>query len=104
MESGARTAGPIIRLEQVSKTYEVAPVAGLFGGGVREQALNVVTSFTLAISSGEFVSIIGPSGCGKTTVLFLLAGLREQTAGLIEVCGRTARDAVRAGRSGVIFQ
>ncbi|MGQ0548697.1 MAG: ABC transporter ATP-binding protein [Armatimonadota bacterium] len=89
------TAEPIIRLDRVSKTYD----AGRSG-----HALDVVRSFFLEIRPREFVSVIGPSGCGKTTVLFMLAGLRDPSEGRIEVCGQTARDAVRAGLSSVIFQ
>jgi len=63
-----------------------------------------VAEFSLDVGRGEFVSIIGPSGCGKTTVLFMLAGLRPPTAGRVEVCGRSAAEAVRAGLAGVIFQ
>ena len=88
----------------VHKTYEVARPAGLFGRPASERVLDAVTNFNLTVSSGEFVSVIGPSGCGKTTVLFLLAGLREASAGAIEVCGRPPAAAVREGLCGVIFQ
>ncbi|MDR7484483.1 MAG: ABC transporter ATP-binding protein [Armatimonadota bacterium] len=96
-------AEPIIRLEGVFKTYETGRRAGVRGPAA-ERILNVVCNFSLEVRPREFVSIIGPSGCGKTTVLFLLAGLREATAGRIEVCGRSPREAVRAGLCSVIFQ
>jgi len=35
----------------------------------------------LALSAGEFVSLIGPSGCGKSTLLRIAAGLLTPTAG-----------------------
>jgi NitT/TauT family transport system ATP-binding protein len=90
---------PVIRLERVSKSYDVdRPEAG--GAPVRE----AVVDFSLDIEPGEFVSIIGPSGCGKTTVLFMLAGLRAPTSGRLEVGGRLPADAVRAGLATVIFQ
>jgi NitT/TauT family transport system ATP-binding protein len=96
-------APPPVRLERVSKRYEVAPRRG--PAGVREEtALQAVTGFTLDVAAGEFVSIIGPSGCGKTTLLFLLAGLRPPSAGHVEVCGRPAAEAMRAGLASVIFQ
>lgn len=94
---------PILKMDQVSKTYEVVPQRGR-GGPEPEHALDVVVNFTLQARPGEFVSVIGPSGCGKTTVLFLLAGIRHPTAGVIEVCGRSPRDAVREGLCSVIFQ
>jgi len=94
---------PIVRMEQISKTYEVMGTRGRPGGGL-PPALAVVVNFTLDVRPGEFVSVIGPSGCGKTTVLFLLAGIRAPSAGRIEVCGRPPREAVREGRCSVIFQ
>jgi len=46
---------------------------------------------SLAIDEGEFVCLVGPSGCGKTTLLNLVAGLDEPTAGTIGTSGlRTA--------------
>ncbi len=95
---------PIIKMERVSKTYEIVRLPGLLGRRLGDQILDVVAGFTLMVRPGEFVSIIGPSGCGKTTVLFMLAGLRDPSEGRIEVCGRPPREAVRAGLSGVIFQ
>ena len=96
-------AAPLIRLERVSKRYEVSRSPGS-SGGREETALQAVTDFTLDVGAGEFVSIIGPSGCGKTTVLFLLAGLRPPSAGQVEVCGRPAAEAMRSGLASVIFQ
>jgi NitT/TauT family transport system ATP-binding protein len=94
---------PPVRLERVSKRYEVASRRGT--AGVREEtALQAVADFTLEVEAGEFVSIIGPSGCGKTTLLFLLAGLRSPSAGHVEVCGRPAAEAMRTGLASVIFQ
>ncbi|MBK9927128.1 MAG: ABC transporter ATP-binding protein [Anaerolineales bacterium] len=44
-------------------------------------------NFSLEISRGETWAILGTSGCGKTTLLYLLAGLRSPTSGLIEIDG-----------------
>src|SRR5262249_7757573 len=96
-------APPLVRLERVSKRYEVARGAG--SARSREASgLPAGTDFTLDVGAGEFVSIIGPSGCGKSTVLFLLAGLRPPSAGRVEVCGRPAAEATRSGQASVIFQ
>jgi putative spermidine/putrescine transport system ATP-binding protein len=43
----------------------------------------VVSEVSLAIAPGEFVSLLGPSGCGKTTILRMVAGLAEPSAGRI---------------------
>jgi len=40
---------------------------------------------TFTVRAGEFVALIGPSGCGKTTLLHILAGLIEPTAGSVSM-------------------
>ena len=40
---------------------------------------------------GEILSLLGPSGCGKTTLLRMLAGFEEATAGTIRVDGQTVQ-------------
>ncbi|MFP6799988.1 MAG: ABC transporter ATP-binding protein [Pseudomonas sp.] len=42
----------------------------------------------LKIDKGEFVSLIGHSGCGKSTVLNIVAGLYQATAGGVILDGR----------------
>jgi ABC-type sugar transport system ATPase subunit len=51
-----------------------------------------VLDLTLEAAPGEFLVLLGPSGCGKTTVLRLIAGLEEPTAGDIEIDGVRVND------------
>jgi putative spermidine/putrescine transport system ATP-binding protein len=50
--------------------------------------VTVVQDFNLEVGRGEFVSFLGPSGCGKTTVLRMVAGFEEPSAGSIVVGGK----------------
>lgn len=64
-----------------------------------------VDSVTLALREGEFMAMVGPRGCGKSTILRLIAGLEQPTAGEIYVDGRRV-DGVpaRARNVGFTFQ
>ena len=48
----------------------------------------MLKGLSLEIERGELFCLLGPSGCGKTTVLNLLAGFEQPTAGAIRVDGR----------------
>jgi putative spermidine/putrescine transport system ATP-binding protein len=50
-------------------------------------AVTAVDHVDLEIAAGEFFSMLGPSGSGKTTVLRLIAGFEQPTAGTIELFG-----------------
>jgi NitT/TauT family transport system ATP-binding protein len=50
--------------------------------------VSALQGFDLRVASGEFVCLVGPSGCGKTTVLHLLAGLDDPTAGTVLADGK----------------
>ena len=68
-----------IVLNAITKRYE----------GVDEDAVSRVSA---TIGSGEFFFLLGPSGCGKTTLLRLIAGLIQPTAGQIHFDGRDVTD------------
>jgi ABC-type nitrate/sulfonate/bicarbonate transport system ATPase subunit len=56
--------------------------------------LTTIDGLDLNVARGSVLGLVGPSGCGKSTLLELICGLREPTAGALEVNG--AREA--AGR------
>ncbi|MGB5592763.1 MAG: ABC transporter ATP-binding protein [Crocosphaera sp.] len=39
------------------------------------------------LAQGEILGLLGPSGCGKTTLLRMIAGFEQPTAGTIELAG-----------------
>ncbi|HRF59681.1 MAG TPA: ATP-binding cassette domain-containing protein [Fimbriimonadaceae bacterium] len=63
------------------------------------------------VRDGEFLGILGPSGSGKSSLLYLLSGLKQPTAGDIRYRGRVMasmsddeRARLRLERFGFIFQ
>ncbi|MCL4067623.1 ABC transporter ATP-binding protein [Pseudomonas sp. GX19020] len=61
----------------MSHSVELIDVEQAFGD------VKAVHHFSAHIAGGEFFSILGPSGCGKTTLLRLIAGFTEPTAGRV---------------------
>ena len=48
----------------------------------------IFENFDWEAAAGDAWAIIGPSGCGKSTLLYLIAGLRQPSAGRVLVSGR----------------
>jgi spermidine/putrescine transport system ATP-binding protein len=46
----------------------------------------------LAVTEGEFVTLLGPSGCGKTTLLRIIAGLEVPDDGTVTIFGADVTD------------
>ncbi|GIX13342.1 MAG: ABC transporter ATP-binding protein [Paracoccaceae bacterium] len=68
-------------------------------------ANRVVRDFTLGVEQGEFVSLLGPSGCGKTTVLRMVAGFEQPSAGSIRIDGQDVTQLRPNQRNiGMVFQ
>jgi ATP-binding cassette subfamily B protein RaxB len=60
-----------------------------------------------SVRPGETVAIVGPSGAGKTTLVKVLIGLLDRTAGSLTYSGRDVREWDRAAyrsRIGVVLQ
>ncbi|WP_329127140.1 dipeptide ABC transporter ATP-binding protein [Streptomyces caniferus] len=85
-----RTAEPLLRLTDVSKTYPLH--GGLFtrrGPGRKGAAeVSAVAGVSLTVRRGETFGLVGESGCGKSTLGRLAVGLEAPTAGTVHVAGR----------------
>jgi putative ABC transport system ATP-binding protein len=64
------TAAPLITFSDISKVY-----------GRGEATIRALDRINLAISPGEFVSIMGPSGSGKSTAMNIIGGLDVPSSG-----------------------
>jgi len=63
-------------------TVELKAVARKYGN------VTAVSEVNLTVGDKEFVTLVGPSGCGKTTLLHMIAGLLEPTAGEVLIDGQ----------------
>jgi multiple sugar transport system ATP-binding protein len=80
-----------IEIQDVSKRYRDGTVA--------------VHDLSLQIADGEFTVLVGPSGCGKTTLLRMIAGLEEISAGTISIGDRVVNDLTPKDRDiAMVFQ
>ncbi len=91
---------PVIRLENVHKTYDL--------GEIQVQALRGIS---LEVRQGEFVAVMGPSGSGKSTVMNILGCLDRPTRGHyyldgVDVSGmsKTELARIRNRKLGFVFQ
>ena len=73
--------------------------------------VNILAGIDLDVGMGEAVAIVGPSGSGKTSLLMVLAGLEQATAGSVVVAGQEitglGEDALarfRRDHVGIVFQ
>lgn len=76
-----------------------------------ESTVQAVKGVNVTIGEGEMIAIMGPSGCGKTTLLNVLSGIDEPTAGEVTIDDKSLftvsdneRSRMRAEYLGFIFQ
>jgi NitT/TauT family transport system ATP-binding protein len=74
------------REEQASRSSHGISIRGMTKLFESQSAtVQALRGLDLDIRQGEFLCIVGPSGCGKTTLLRILAGLEQATAGDIDI-------------------
>ncbi|WP_428030965.1 ABC transporter ATP-binding protein [Ancylobacter sp.] len=68
-------------------------------------AHRAVRGVSFTIEPGHVLSLLGPSGCGKTTIMRMIAGLIDPSAGDIRIAGRSVVDTpVHHRNIGMLFQ
>lgn len=51
-------------------------------------SISAVDKVSLNLEEGDLLGLLGPSGCGKTTLLRIIAGFEQASAGQIELAGQ----------------
>src|SRR5271156_1973003 len=60
-----------------------------FGDG--DSKVLALRGVDMDVSSGQMTLLVGQSGCGKTTLISIIAGLLDPTAGEVDVLGQDLR-------------
>ncbi|MDP5281127.1 sn-glycerol-3-phosphate ABC transporter ATP-binding protein UgpC [Sphingomonas sp. DG1-23] len=77
----------------------------LAGLGKSYDGVETIRGIDLEVTAGEFVVLVGSSGCGKSTVLRMIAGLEDVSAGTIRIGDRDVTYAPAAARGvAMVFQ
>ena len=73
--------------------------------------VHALRGIDLDIAPGQLTLLVGPSGCGKTTLISIMAGTLDATAGIVSVFGtnltqlsKREKTAFRARHVGFVFQ
>src|SRR4051812_13448628 len=81
----APAAERVVRRPQTELAVRCRGVTKQFGTG--DAAVHALRGVDADIRLGELTLLVGPSGCGKTTLISVVAGLLDPTAGTVEVFG-----------------
>ncbi len=68
------------------KILEAKGLTKIYGG--KKQSVAILKDINLAISQGEFISIMGPSGSGKSTLLYNISGMDRMSSGSVLLNGK----------------
>lgn len=79
MEQTRKIDENFIELKHVEKEFEKVKEGGVF---------QVVGDLNINVRENEFLVLFGPGQCGKTTILNMIAGFQEPTAGTLKMKGK----------------
>lgn len=82
----------LLEVNNVTKTYNPNS----------HSKVEAVKDINFEMEKGEFLSIVGPTGCGKSTLMRMIAGLADPTAGEIRKDGDPIIDPIP--EIGIVFQ
>lgn len=70
--------------------------------GTGETSLEVLRGVNFEARQGQLTFLVGPSGCGKTTLISVIAGLLDRTAGEVTLFGQDIE--ALASRDRILFR
>ncbi len=85
--TATRSPEPVVR-DEMRPAVRLEGVTKVFGHG--PSAVTAVDGISLEAQPGEFLCLVGASGCGKTTLLNLVAGIEQPSAGTVARTGETS--------------
>ncbi|MFT5291534.1 MAG: putative ABC transport system ATP-binding protein [Planctomycetota bacterium] len=99
-EQASPGSAPLVRCEDLYRLH-----------GDKGDEMAILRGVNCTIQTGEFVCIMGPSGSGKSSLLHLISGLDEPSAGRVLLAGKDLADTPAAERTlirrrqiGYVFQ
>ena len=98
-----------LRPEPADVAVHCRGVRKVYGEGAA--AVTALRGVDLDVATGELLMLVGPSGCGKTTLISVIAGILDQSAGDCRVFGLDFRHMSQAEKTqargemiGFVFQ
>jgi ABC-2 type transport system ATP-binding protein len=83
-ESRRKMMAPVVELREVSKQFTTG-----------QRTITALKELSATIEAGRITGLVGPDGAGKTTLMRLLTGLLQPSAGSIRALGLDAATAAR---------